>query len=132
MVVILFKLLLRCFWLLLCASQGNDVGNSDWVKSEPDGIFEVSSCQIIIWRTFSCFWPASWSSGNAFVSGAKIWGSNLGPVKSDTELPTACLSPPLRHFFKRSCVAHKSYDGLRKLVTRFGVIQRVQWKIWSC
>ena len=28
--------------------------------------------------------PASWSSGNAFVSGAEVRGSNLGPVKSDT------------------------------------------------
>ena len=29
---------------------------------------------------------ASWSSGNAFVSGAEVWGSNLGPVKLGTVL----------------------------------------------
>ena len=33
--------------------------------------------------------PARWSSGNAFVSGPGGRGSNLGPVKSDTVLPTA-------------------------------------------
>ena len=33
--------------------------------------------------------PASWSNGNVFVSGAGVWGSNLGPVKADTVLPTA-------------------------------------------
>ena len=33
--------------------------------------------------------PASWSSGNAFVSGAGGLRFNLGPVKSNTVLPTA-------------------------------------------
>ena len=31
----------------------------------------------------------------------KGWGSNLGPIKSDT---VANVSPPLRHFLERSCV----------------------------
>ena len=34
--------------------------------------------------------PASWSSGNAFVSGAGDPRFNLGPVKTNTVLPTAC------------------------------------------
>ena len=34
-------------------------------------------------------------------------------------------SRPLRHFFERSCVDHRRGDGLRKLFTRLGAIQRV-------
>ena len=33
---------------------------------------------------------ATWSNGNAFVSGAEVEGSSPGPVRSDTGLPTAC------------------------------------------
>ena len=33
--------------------------------------------------------PASWSWGNAFVSGAGVWDSRLGPVELDTVLLTA-------------------------------------------
>ena len=41
-------------------------------------------------------------------------------------------SPSLQHFLERSCVARAQWcgDGARKLVTRYGVIQRVKWKIW--
>ena len=47
--------------------------------------------------------PASWSSGNAFVSGAgglrfKSRAGQIGHSVADS-------SPPLRHFFERSCVA---------------------------
>ena len=35
------------------------------------------------------FSPASWSTGSIIVSEAKVWGSNLGPVKPDMVLPTA-------------------------------------------
>jgi len=40
-------------------------------------------------------------------------------------------SPPLQHL-RKSCVALVLWrgDGHRKLVTRFGVIQRVYWKVW--
>ena len=34
----------------------------------------------------------------------EVWDLNLGPVKSDSEVPTYG-SPPLRYFFERSCVA---------------------------
>ena len=47
--------------------------------------------------------PASWSSGNAFVSGAgglkcKFRAGQIGRSVANG-------SPPLRHFFERSCVA---------------------------
>ena len=45
------------------------------------------SCNNIVMKYLSS--TASWSSGNAFVSGAGVWGSNLGPVKSNTVMPTA-------------------------------------------
>ena len=47
--------------------------------------------------------PASWSSGNAFVSGAGglRFKSRAGQIGHSV----AKGSPPLRHFFKRSCVA---------------------------
>ena len=47
--------------------------------------------------------PASWSSGNAFVSGAGglRFKSRAGQVGHSV----ANGSPPLRHFFERSCVA---------------------------
>ena len=65
----------------------------------------------------------------------KVCGWNLKEVKLDAKL-LKC-SPSLRHFFLRSCVAQAQWrgDGPRKLATRFGVIQRVQWKIrfdWLC
>ena len=73
----------------------------------------------------------NWSSsciGRAITRSSlewKTWGSNLGPVKSDTLWPTT------RHrcdiFFKRSCVARAQWsgNGPRKLVTRFGILQRL-------
>ena len=47
--------------------------------------------------------PASWSSGNAFVAGTgslrfKSWAVQIGHRVANS-------SPPLRHFFERSCVA---------------------------
>ena len=69
--------------------------------------------------------PASRSSGNAFVSGAggPWFKSRAGQIGHSV----ANGSPPLRHFFERSCVARaqRRGDGPRKLVTRFGVLQRV-------
>ena len=49
------------------------------------------------------FQPASWSSGNAFVSGAEglRFKSRAGRIGHSA----ANGSPPLRHFFERSCVA---------------------------
>ena len=66
--------------------------------------------------------PASWSSGNAFVSGAGDlrFKSRAGQIGHSV----ANGSPPLRHFFERSCVARAQWrgDGPRQLVTRFGVL----------
>ena len=47
--------------------------------------------------------PASWSSGNAFVSGAGglRFKSRAGQIKHSV----ANGSPVLQHFFERSCVA---------------------------
>ena len=68
---------------------------------------------------------ASWSSGNAFVS--KAGGLRFKALTGQIGHSVANGSPPLRHFFERYCVARAQWrgDGLRKLVTRFGVIQRV-------
>ena len=76
-----------------------------------------------IW-TVSC-----WSRGNAFVSGAGglRFKSRAGQIGQSA----ANGSPTLQHFFERSCAARAQWrrDGPRKLVRRFGVIQRVYWKI---
>ena len=69
---------------------------------------------------------ASWSSGNAFVSGAEglRFKSRAGQIGHSV----ANGSPPLQHLFQRIYVAHRRNDcedGPRKLVTRFGVLQRV-------
>ena len=47
--------------------------------------------------------PASWSSGNAFVSGAggQRFKSRAGQIGHSV----ANSSPPLQHFFKKGCVA---------------------------
>ena len=67
--------------------------------------------------------PASWSSGNAFVpeAGGLRFKSRAGQI----EHSVANGSPPLRHFFERSCVARVQWrgDGPRKLVIGFGVLQ---------
>ena len=47
--------------------------------------------------------PASWSSGNAFVSGAE--GGRLKYRAVQIRLSVANSSPTLRRFFGRSCVA---------------------------
>ena len=69
------------------------------------------------------FIPASWSSGNAFVSEAG--GLGFKPRVGQIENSVANGLPPLRHFFERSFVAREQWCGYghRKLVTRFGVIQ---------
>ena len=59
----------------------------------------------------------------------EVWGSNLGPVKSDTGLPTArhrCDISP-----KRAVLPGRNdvEIGPSKLVTCFGVLQRAWWKI---
>ena len=47
--------------------------------------------------------PASWSSGNAFVSG--VGGLRFKSQAGQIGHSVANGSPPLRHFFERSCVA---------------------------
>ena len=56
--------------------------------------------------------------------------SNLGPVKSDTVFSRA---RHCSHISSKACVARVQWrgNGPRQLVTRFGVIQQVKWKIWS-
>ena len=39
----------------------------------------------------------------------EVWSSNLGLVRSNTELPTA--RHPLRYFFERSCVVRAQWRG---------------------
>ena len=74
--------------------------------------------------------PASWSSGNVFVSGAGDLRFNyrVGQIRHNV----ANCSPPLRHFFEKSCVAWVQWrrDGPHKLVIRFVVIPHVSWIIW--
>ena len=53
--------------------------------------------------------PASWSTGNAFVTGAgglrfKSQAGQIGHSVSNG-------SPPLRHLFERSCVARRRNDA---------------------
>ena len=66
--------------------------------------------------------PASWSSGNTFVSGAG--GPSFKSPADQIEHSVANGSPPLRHFFEGNCVARAQWrgDGPRKLVTRFGIM----------
>ena len=52
---------------------------------------------------------ASWSSGNAFVSGAG--GLRFKSRPGQIEHSVANGLPPLRHFFERSCVARKRNDA---------------------
>jgi len=59
----------------------------------------------------------------------EVWSLNLGLAKSYTALQT------VRHRFNicsSSCVALalQRGDGHRKLVTRLGVTQRIQRKVW--
>ena len=65
---------------------------------------------------------------DALVSGARglRFKSRAGQIGHSV----ANSSPPLQHFFKQSCVARaqRTGDGPCQLVTRFGVIQRVQRK----
>ena len=76
------------------------------------------------------FEPQTCRSRNAFVSGAagQRYKSQAGQIGHNV----ASGSQPLRQSFKRSCVAQVQWrgDGPRKIVIRFGVIQRVYWKIW--
>ena len=68
---------------------------------------------------------ASWSSGNAFVfeAGGQRFKFRAGQIRHNV----AIGSSPLPHFFERSCVAREQRrgDGPRRLVARFGVLQRV-------
>ena len=65
------------------------------------------------------------ASGNALVSEAG--GLSFNFWTGQIEHSVASGSQPLQHFFERSCAARVQLrgDGPRKLVTRFGVIQRV-------
>ena len=59
---------------------------------------------IFVGRTPIYFWIfSSWSSGNVFVSGAENlrFKSRAGQIGHSV----ANGSPPLRHFFERSCAA---------------------------
>ena len=53
--------------------------------------------------------PASWSSGNAFVSG--VWGLRFKSRAGQIGHSVANSSPPLRHFLEWSCVAHRRNDA---------------------
>ena len=53
--------------------------------------------------------PASWSSGNAFISGAV--GPRFKRSAGQIGHSVANGSPLLRHFFERSCVAHWRTDA---------------------
>ena len=54
-------------------------------------------------KTFGIVWWSSWSSGNAFVSGAG--GLRLKSWAGQIEHRVANCLPRLRLFFERSCVA---------------------------
>ena len=61
--------------------------------------------------------PVSSSSGNAFVSGAgspefNFWNGQIGYC-------VAYGSPPLQHFFERSCAARRSNDAEMAPQTRY-------------
>ena len=64
--------------------------------------------------------PTSWSSGNAFVSGAE--GLRFKSQAGQIGLSVANGLPPLRQFFKWSCVARAQWR-------RDGPCQLVSWKI---
>ena len=70
-----------------------------------------------VWDCYSSSTLASWSSGNAFVSGAGglRFKSRAGKIGQSV----VNGSPPLRHFFEKSCVARAQWRvyGPRRLVT---------------
>ena len=89
---------------------------------------ECPPLSLVFYAFLNKFWkwtsliPASWSSGNVFVSGAgsmrfQSQASQIGHSASNG-------LPPLRHFFERSCVARAQWrgDGPCKLAIRFGLI----------
>ena len=57
----------------------------------------------LLFITYTLIINDSLSSGNTFVSGAG--GLRFKSLASQTERNVANGSPPLRHFFERSCVA---------------------------
>ena len=61
-----------------------------------------TSCGNMLARFYS-LQPARWSSGNAFVTG--VGGLRFKSRADQIEHSVANGSPPLRHFFERSCVA---------------------------
>ena len=71
------------------------------------------------------FTPTSWSRGIAFVFGSG--GLRFKSLAGQIGHSFANGSPPLKHFFKRSCIVwmQQRGDGPRQLVTRFSVLQRV-------
>ena len=82
----------------------------------------TSTEQFVCWKSLLL---ASWSSGNAFVSGAgglsfKSWAGQI-------EHSVATGSPPSDISAKKNPAARAQWrrDGPHQLVTRFGVMQRV-------
>ena len=86
---------------------------------------------LIKFRRITFRYPASWSSTNAFVSGARgLRLTELRPVKSDTVLPTAC------HRCDISSTGGSCFDTMTRRwtaesrCTPFGTLQLVWYKIW--
>ena len=104
---------------------------SRWFVFEVKKIVTLRCVRCILAFTFPSLyvmlgnWDLSWSSSNAFVSGAGglRFKSRAGQITHNV----VNGSPPLRHLFKRNRAARaqRRGDGPQKLVTRFGIIQRV-------
>ena len=82
-------------------------------------------CFLLLWKIIAN-WAASWSSGNAFVSGAG--GLRLKSRAGQNGHTVANGSPPLRYILERSCAAWAQWrgDGPSPLVTRFNVLRRTE------
>ena len=70
-----------------------------------------------------------WYNAFVFRAGGQRFKTRAGQIRRSI----ANGSPPLQHFFKRSCAVWMQWRGdrPRQLVTRFGIIQRVQWGIFD-
>ena len=75
----------------------------NWLTSRQNKNLEGKSLSGLLFTAKIAGGPASWSSGNAFVSGAGglRFKSRAGQIGHSV----ANGSPPLRDFFERSCVA---------------------------
>ena len=103
-------------------------GTSSLVKRTFPGLISLESSIFVNIHNLA-FAESFWSSSNAFASGAGAlrFKSRVRQIRHSivNDLPL------LKHFFKRSCVARVQWRraGPRKLVSHFGVTQRVYWKI---